>query len=136
MKRFNTGERREETKMYNAMCDECGHSCKVPFRPTGSKPVYCSDCFEKKEGGSDYRGRGGSGDFEAVCDDCGQDCRVPFEPNPNKPIYCSKCFEKRGNSHEGGGRSRERSSTGGKDYTKKLDYIEDKLDRILEMLEK
>jgi hypothetical protein len=25
----------------------------VPFRPSGDKPVYCSDCFGKTSGGSD-----------------------------------------------------------------------------------
>jgi CxxC-x17-CxxC domain-containing protein len=33
-------------QMYDAVCDNCGRDCKVPFKPTGEKPVYCSDCFE------------------------------------------------------------------------------------------
>ena len=40
--------------MYIATCDNCGKRCEVPFRPTGDKPVYCSDCFGKRsstEGG-------------------------------------------------------------------------------------
>jgi len=36
--------------LYDAVCDECGKNCQVPFRPSGNKPVYCSDCFEKKGG--------------------------------------------------------------------------------------
>jgi len=36
--------------MYDAVCDECGKDCKVPFRPSGGKPIYCSDCFEKRGG--------------------------------------------------------------------------------------
>jgi CxxC-x17-CxxC domain-containing protein len=31
--------------MYSATCSSCGREAKVPFQPTGSKPVYCSDCF-------------------------------------------------------------------------------------------
>ena len=27
--------------------DSCGKEARVPFRPTGSKPVYCSDCFRR-----------------------------------------------------------------------------------------
>lgn len=27
-------------------CAECGKTASVPFRPTGAKPVYCSDCFQ------------------------------------------------------------------------------------------
>jgi len=37
--------------MYPAVCDKCGQDCQVPFRPDGSKPIYCSNCFEKKQGG-------------------------------------------------------------------------------------
>jgi len=36
-----------DRQMYKAVCSNCGKECEVPFRPTGSKPVYCSDCFEK-----------------------------------------------------------------------------------------
>ena len=32
-------------QMYSATCASCGREAKVPFEPTGSKPVYCSDCF-------------------------------------------------------------------------------------------
>lgn len=39
--------------MHDAVCDECGRNCQVPFRPTGDKPIYCSECFEKRGGGSD-----------------------------------------------------------------------------------
>ncbi len=35
---------------FRAVCDECGKDCEVPFRPTGSRPVLCSDCFEAKNG--------------------------------------------------------------------------------------
>ena len=44
------GERRFE--MHDAICSNCGKECKVPFRPTGDKPVLCSDCFRQKENGS------------------------------------------------------------------------------------
>ncbi len=36
--------------MHQATCAECGQSCEVPFRPTGDRPVYCSNCFKGKEG--------------------------------------------------------------------------------------
>ena len=41
--------------LYDAVCDECGKPCKVPFRPSGDKPVYCSDCFEKRGGKNSNR---------------------------------------------------------------------------------
>lgn len=34
-------------EMFKATCANCGKECEVPFRPSGDKPVYCSDCFEK-----------------------------------------------------------------------------------------
>jgi|APSaa5957512535_1039671.scaffolds.fasta_scaffold159895_2 CxxC-x17-CxxC domain-containing protein len=44
---FGGGDRRR-TEMHDAVCDECGNDCKVPFRPSGDKPIYCSNCFEGK----------------------------------------------------------------------------------------
>ncbi|CAN5206461.1 hypothetical protein BH11PAT1_BH11PAT1_5950 [soil metagenome] len=32
--------------MYDAICDTCGNSCKIPFQPRTGKPVYCSNCFD------------------------------------------------------------------------------------------
>ncbi len=43
-------------EMHEAVCDECGESCKVPFKPTSGKPIYCSNCFEKRDGGSSREG--------------------------------------------------------------------------------
>jgi CxxC-x17-CxxC domain-containing protein len=40
------GERRP-IEMHEVTCDKCKQQCKVPFRPTGDKPVYCSACFEQ-----------------------------------------------------------------------------------------
>lgn len=61
--RGRSGDRPE---MHSAVCDECGKNCEVPFRPTGDKPVFCSDCFRNK-GGSDVsrerEGRRDSRDF-------------------------------------------------------------------------
>lgn len=36
---------REEREMFEAVCNECGNSCEVPFRPTGDRPVLCDNCF-------------------------------------------------------------------------------------------
>ena len=46
--------RDEKPEMHEVICDECGNKCQVPFKPTSSKPVYCSECFEKK--GSSRKG--------------------------------------------------------------------------------
>ena len=50
---FRSRDRRRE--MYKAVCDECGNDCEVPFKPSGDKPIYCSDCFEKKNAGTSKR---------------------------------------------------------------------------------
>jgi CxxC-x17-CxxC domain-containing protein len=42
-----SGERRQR-EMFDATCANCGKTASVPFRPSGSKPVYCSDCFESR----------------------------------------------------------------------------------------
>ena len=42
-------------QMHKTICDNCGKDCEVPFRPSGDKPVYCSDCFEKNREGSEPR---------------------------------------------------------------------------------
>ena len=34
--------------MFSATCAGCGREAMVPFQPTGSKPVYCSDCFTSR----------------------------------------------------------------------------------------
>lgn len=41
-----------DTQMHRATCAECNKSCEVPFRPTGERPVYCSECFGGSKGRS------------------------------------------------------------------------------------
>ena len=154
--RKSDDSRSDKPQMHDAVCDECGRDCKVPFRPSGDKPIYCSSCFEKQgggrssdRGGSSNRGgrdRGGSRNynrsdrggsrstemFSAVCDDCGKDCKVPFRPSSNKPIYCSECFEKRGGNERSGGSNR---SGGNSMQNGQLKAINEKLDRLLSLLE-
>jgi CxxC-x17-CxxC domain-containing protein len=37
-----------QREMYTATCDSCGGEARVPFQPSGSKPVYCSACFSTR----------------------------------------------------------------------------------------
>jgi CxxC-x17-CxxC domain-containing protein len=32
--------------MHDVICNSCGRLTQVPFVPTGSRPVYCLDCFQ------------------------------------------------------------------------------------------
>jgi len=38
-----------DKRMFDAICDKCGNNCQVPFRPSGEKPVYCSQCFDRSD---------------------------------------------------------------------------------------
>lgn len=134
---FNGGSNRPTT-MHQATCSECGKQCEVPFKPTGNKPVYCSDCFQKN-GGSDSRRseewspsprRGNFEErtmFDAVCDNCGKDCKIPFQPRSGKPVYCSSCFENKNDN--GGSRHTEQA-----DYSRQFDALNAKIDQILKLL--
>lgn len=44
---------REPVTMHQAVCDQCGKSCDVPFRPTEGKPIYCNDCFGGRKSDND-----------------------------------------------------------------------------------
>ena len=37
--------RPENAELFDAICSNCGKKCQVPFRPNGTKPVYCKNCF-------------------------------------------------------------------------------------------
>ena len=38
-------------QMFPATCAQCGQQTEVPFKPSGSRPVYCRDCFQSQRGG-------------------------------------------------------------------------------------
>ena len=50
------GRDRGPVTMHQAVCDQCGKPCEVPFRPTAGKPIYCDACFVGKRKTSDSRG--------------------------------------------------------------------------------
>jgi CxxC-x17-CxxC domain-containing protein len=41
-----------ERVTYKTTCANCGQETTVPFVPRGTKPVYCSSCFDQMRGGS------------------------------------------------------------------------------------
>lgn len=87
--------------LHDATCAGCGNACRVPFRPTQGRPVYCRDCF-KNEGSGEQRSNSFSrpsyGDreekqmFNTECSSCGTRCEVPFRPMGTRPVYCKPCF--------------------------------------------
>jgi CxxC-x17-CxxC domain-containing protein len=44
-KAMRNGGPREQ---FETTCAECGAECRVPFKPNGEKPVYCSSCYEAR----------------------------------------------------------------------------------------
>lgn len=38
---------RPQREMHPATCSACGTQTQVPFRPSGDRPIYCSDCFSQ-----------------------------------------------------------------------------------------
>lgn len=116
MSKFNRGR----PMMHQARCSKCGRDCEVPFRPTGSRPVFCNECFDKQGD----RNTGKKRMFEAVCGKCGNKCEVPFQPNPDKPVYCNACF---GKGDRGGNKSPDQ-------FKQQFEILNAKLDRILKAL--
>ncbi len=143
------GGDRERPQMHQAVCSDCGNDCEVPFKPNGSKPVFCTNCFSNNRP-DDFRGdrrdrddRGGRRDFggrdsrpsfgekrmhKAICDQCNKECEVPFKPTGDKPIFCDACFGKDDSPRN--------SSIGGsnKNFQVQFDEINAKLDKILKKL--
>lgn len=55
---------RRDFQMTKVTCSSCGEECEVPFKPTSNKPVYCDNCFSKRDkGGSD---RGSNRDLDVI----------------------------------------------------------------------
>src|SRR6266699_2074975 len=48
---YSSGSRGER-EMFSATCSSCGQEARVPFQPSGEKPVYCSACFQQRGGGN------------------------------------------------------------------------------------
>jgi len=108
------GKDSRKSSMHQAICDNCGKECEVPFKPTSGKPIFCSNCFEKNQyenpkkfgkGRSDRKfksrdSRKRSFDdkdsvmHNAVCDNCGKDCEVPFRPLKNEFGILNKKLDK------------------------------------------
>jgi CxxC-x17-CxxC domain-containing protein len=57
---FSSGGGGGAREMFSATCSTCGQEARVPFQPSGDKPVYCSNCFNQRGGGGGG-GRGGNG---------------------------------------------------------------------------
>jgi CxxC-x17-CxxC domain-containing protein len=129
--RFGDRDSGRNVNMHKAICSECGAKCELPFKPTGDKPVFCSNCFGSRGQSSRPGGRDSvHSHFQekrmhsAICADCGAQCEVPFRPTAGKPIYCKNCFRK-GDSTPGRAPDQ---------FRDQLEMVNAKLDAILKLL--
>ncbi len=44
--------------MFQATCSKCGKDAQLPFRPSGDRPVFCSNCFETEKNSAPSFGGG------------------------------------------------------------------------------
>lgn len=95
--------------LHDAVCAQCSSVCQVPFRPTGSRPVYCQNCFKRDDAGGE---RGGYGEKRSYGE------RPSYNDRPAKPMF---------HKPEGGGMSTAK-------IEERLKSIEDKLDALLDAL--
>jgi len=160
--RSGSRDRSSRPEMHEAVCAECGKRCEVPFRPSSDKPVYCSECFEKRDSGSRSDRRSDSRRPErrsfdrsdrsdsrrdkpmvrVICDNCHKECEVPFKPSGDKPVYCDECFGKigrgdknnRGNYNNHDHINDNVNKTEIEQYKKHFSVLDSKLDEVLKML--
>ena len=132
------------SSMHPAVCSECGQDCEIPFKPSNGRPIFCSKCFEKQNGGSsssrpssfggERRERFGFDDKQmhsATCDKCGKECQVPFRPTAGKPVFCDNCFGKGGNDNFGKG-SRDSKDSG--EVMQQIKMLNTKMDQLIKIL--
>ncbi|MFQ6088370.1 MAG: CxxC-x17-CxxC domain-containing protein [Candidatus Methanofastidiosia archaeon] len=46
--RRRRGFDRSPREMHTITCADCGKEDQVPFKPDGTRPVYCRECFQKR----------------------------------------------------------------------------------------
>ncbi len=47
--RASTNGQKNFKPLVEVVCESCGATTKVPFKPTQGKPVYCRDCYDKQK---------------------------------------------------------------------------------------
>ncbi|MEI6532806.1 MAG: CxxC-x17-CxxC domain-containing protein [Candidatus Roizmanbacteria bacterium] len=82
----------DSREMFQATCSNCSKNCEVPFKPTGSKPVLCNNCFRKNRNSEDNR-------FESRSFDRPERRSFdrPENRNFDRPRYDKPRFEHNGN---------------------------------------
>ena len=87
----------DDRQMFNVDvdCAKCGaHIDKLPFEPSGDRPVYCGDCNRAfRESKRDTERKMFQVDLK--CADCSTPItQLPFQPSGDTPVRCLDCFRK------------------------------------------
>lgn len=95
-------------QMHDTICSQCGKPCQVPFRPTGDREVFCSNCFKDKRPDRHDGSMRPAGNF-------------------NRPDFVSRpSFDKKPSFGGGSGNNNQ--------FKQQIEMLNNKLDRILKML--
>jgi len=43
-------------ELFEAVCEDCGQPCRVPFVPDGERQILCRTCFQARKNGSRAEG--------------------------------------------------------------------------------
>ncbi len=108
-------------QMHQAICDDCGNECEVPFRPSGDKPVFCNNCFKRDGDSGSSRGR----DFDRPS--YGRD------RDSDRPSF-KKADNYRDNRDGGYKKDFESAEKPADKYKEQLDALNAKMDKILMFL--
>jgi CxxC-x17-CxxC domain-containing protein len=46
---FNAYQQNGEKGKFTVICADCGAEAEIPFKPDGSRPVYCQKCWSKRK---------------------------------------------------------------------------------------
>ncbi len=89
--RKSFGDRDGKPEMHKVICSDCGKNCEVPFRPSGDRKVFCSECFGgKEEGGrSSFRGNFGGSRERRPSSDFKKDSSLDFSQIKEKLMEIS-----------------------------------------------
>ena len=145
---FNRNNDSSRPEMFKAICADCGAPCEVPFKPSGNRPVLCSNCFKGKDervgssrpAGRDFGRSSSFGDkpkFKATCAQCCAPCEVPFKPTGDRPIFCSHCFSEQGEggrSNDSRGHNHDRAQSSSQPTQDQFAILNAKLDKIIKSL--
>jgi CxxC-x17-CxxC domain-containing protein len=109
------------TTMYQAVCADCGQPCEVPFKPSGDRPVYCSNCFKSKDVSSPRQF--GAREFS----------KPNFRDNARPAFNDKKTFNRDDRSHSDGNRS-QNAGGANQSFNEQFSMLNAKLDKVLRSL--